>query len=235
MSETFVDAAASLCAAALKHASHTAVMLHRDGGPIGLIIDNSELATDELRRWTLSEDHWHVNPLLAVLRRQLAIIGQEVIDPSEFNAMARRRGYSGADQLPLGIPLLGPRGWFGTVVYMDCAIATTEQERDLARLATELSVWCVTRGISTLPDARPLARRQHEVATLAASGRTNPEIAETLSISVNTVKLRLKQVYARLGVDNRAALGAMLRRLAALDGVPPGISHRNGYTITRPL
>jgi DNA-binding NarL/FixJ family response regulator len=84
-----------------------------------------------------------------------------------------------------------------------------------------------------LPEARPLACRQHEIATLAASGRTNPEIADALGISINTVKLRLKQAFERLGVESRTELVTMFQRLAPLEGIPPGISRRGSVTITR--
>ena len=87
-------------------------------------------------------------------------------------------------------------------------------------------MWCCARGIATIPEVRPLAPRQHEVATLAAGGRTNPEIADELGISINTVKLRLKQAFERLGVDNRTELANVLRRLAPLDGFRQASSSR---------
>jgi DNA-binding NarL/FixJ family response regulator len=48
-----------------------------------------------------------------------------------------------------------------------------------------------------------LSAREREVLDLAASGMSNKEIAERLTISVNTVKFHLRTVYSRLGVRNR--------------------------------
>jgi len=230
---TFVDAATQLCMATAELGLGAAVELHRASGPTALIVDNYAAATDDLRRWVLTEEHWRVNPMKIEMRRQLAVHGPDAFDLAAFYSLARDHGFRGASQQPVGIPLLGPAGWFGTVCFSSHIAASAPVERQLAVLATELSVWCAARGISSLPEVRPLACRQHEVATLAASGRTNPEIADALGISINTVKLRLKQAFERLGVENRTELANTLRRLAPLDGVPPGISRHDAVTITR--
>ena len=48
-----------------------------------------------------------------------------------------------------------------------------------------------------------LTEREREVAQLAAEGRTNPEIAERLLISPETVKNHLKHAFPKLGVSSR--------------------------------
>lgn len=59
----------------------------------------------------------------------------------------------------------------------------------------------------------PLSPQQREVAVHLAEGRTNPEIARFLGLSANTVQYHVKQVYGRLDVVERAAVGdALLRR-----------------------
>jgi DNA-binding CsgD family transcriptional regulator len=55
-----------------------------------------------------------------------------------------------------------------------------------------------------------LTARQREIAHLAASGLTNREIAERLTVSIRTVANHLCGVYERLGVNDRAGLGALL-------------------------
>ena len=232
--ETFTDAAAHVCAAARELDLDAAVTLHRASGPVGLVVDNFRQVTDDARRWVVTEEGWRMNPMMVELRRQLAVLGPEVFDVPAHLDLVRAKGYIDVERRKhVGYPLVGRGGWFASIGFAAPDLPSASVERQLAMLATELTVWCTARGIATIPDVRPLARRQHEVATLAASGRTNPEIADELAISINTVKQRLKQAFERLGVDNRTELANMLRRLAPLDGIPPGISHRDGVTITR--
>jgi DNA-binding CsgD family transcriptional regulator len=209
------------------------VMLQLERGPTVLGVENVPELTDEMRLWTVSEEAWHLNPVQIELRRRLAVLGPDGFDIGTFLSLAQDLGFSGELRPAIAVPLVTPSVWFGTVVFGAQHALSIDQEQRLLLLATQLCVWCTNRGISTVPDVRPLAQRQQQVAALAADGRTNPEIADELGISVNTVKLRLKQAFERLGVDNRTALGAMLRRLAPLDGVPPGITRCDGYTITR--
>jgi DNA-binding CsgD family transcriptional regulator len=230
--ETFVDAATQLCMAAAGLGAETAVLLHRASGPAGLMVDTFAGVTEDGRRWMLTDDAWRTNPTMIELRDRLGILGPERFEP--HYTLVRQKGYVDVDEHEhLGVPLLGRDGWFGTIGFASRGAKSAAVERQLLVLVTELSVWCTARGISTLPDVRPLAPRQHEVATLAARGRTNAEIAGALGISINTVKLRLKQAFERLGVESRTELVSMLQRLAPLDGIPEGITHRDTVTITR--
>jgi DNA-binding NarL/FixJ family response regulator len=61
-------------------------------------------------------------------------------------------------------------------------------------------------GGEPYPGARlGLTRRQGEVLTLLADGVSTADIAQKLSISVQTVRTHLKHIYATLGVNDRAA------------------------------
>lgn len=62
------------------------------------------------------------------------------------------------------------------------------------------------RGIGT----EPLTRRERQVALLAADGRTSPEIAERLVVSVRTVDNHLASVYRKLGISGRHELGYVM-------------------------
>jgi DNA-binding CsgD family transcriptional regulator len=53
------------------------------------------------------------------------------------------------------------------------------------------------------------------VAELAAAGRTNREIAQTLFLSVHTVEDNLRRVYGKLGIRSRTELAAKSRTLLA--------------------
>ena len=56
-----------------------------------------------------------------------------------------------------------------------------------------------------------LTPREREVAELAAKGLRNPEIAQTLNISENTVKHHLKIAFQKMNIDRRSKLIDMLR------------------------
>ncbi len=51
-----------------------------------------------------------------------------------------------------------------------------------------------------------MTKREQEIAQLVAEGKTNAEIAASLNIAEITVKKNLSNIYARLGISNRAAL-----------------------------
>lgn len=59
-------------------------------------------------------------------------------------------------------------------------------------------------GIEALSD------RERQVAELAADGRTNKEIGDTLFLSTRTVERHLSHVFDKLGVESRSQLGAIL-------------------------
>ena len=64
-----------------------------------------------------------------------------------------------------------------------------------------------------------LTRRETEVLRLLAKGRSNPDIARELNISVNTVKTHISHILRKLQLDNRtqAAAYAVERRLVKPD------------------
>ena len=53
-----------------------------------------------------------------------------------------------------------------------------------------------------------LTRREREIATLAAKGATDREIASALGVSIRTVQAHLSKVYAKLDVGGRSELGS---------------------------
>ena len=65
-------------------------------------------------------------------------------------------------------------------------------------------VWAERRLVAEV--LKKLTPREKEVATLAALGLTNEEIAKELGISVKTVKAHLSLVFQKLGVKRRSEL-----------------------------
>ena len=66
-------------------------------------------------------------------------------------------------------------------------------------------------------DPRPrLTVREREILTLAAEGRSAPEIARLLFLSPATIKTHLSNIYDKLGVSDRAAAVAKALREGVL-------------------
>ncbi|MEV6694614.1 AAA family ATPase [Micromonospora sp. NPDC051196] len=65
-----------------------------------------------------------------------------------------------------------------------------------------------------------LSPAESRVATLAAQGHTNREIAATLFLTVSTVEQHLTKAYRKLQVDNRGELALRLRAQSAAESTP---------------
>ncbi|WP_165423637.1 LuxR C-terminal-related transcriptional regulator [Ktedonosporobacter rubrisoli] len=69
-------------------------------------------------------------------------------------------------------------------------------------------------AVAALPE--PLTAQELRILRLLALGRTNREIAETLVVSLNTVKSHLKHLYSKLAVNSRMQACARARDLQVL-------------------
>ncbi len=69
----------------------------------------------------------------------------------------------------------------------------------------------------------PLTRRELEILTLLAEGLSNDEIAARLSISPNTVKVHLRNIFEKMGVQSRteATMEAVRKGWIAVPGLEP--------------
>jgi DNA-binding CsgD family transcriptional regulator len=101
------------------------------------------------------------------------------------------------------------------------ALAVLREGLDLADRCGALALSDALRGSLVALGARPRRRRvsgpaaltpsELRVATLAAEGRTNREIAQTLFVTVRTVEMHLSSSYRKLGIAGRPDLTEALR------------------------
>jgi DNA-binding NarL/FixJ family response regulator len=70
-----------------------------------------------------------------------------------------------------------------------------------------------------------LTETEQQMASLAALGRTNREIAAAMFVSPKTVEARLASVYGKLGIRSRAELGALMaaRTMPLTEPAPEGV------------
>jgi DNA-binding CsgD family transcriptional regulator len=64
------------------------------------------------------------------------------------------------------------------------------------------------KHLGTLKPPRLLTPREQEVAVLVAAGLTDRQVAGRLSVSERTVHAHLRNIYAKTGSRNRAALAS---------------------------
>lgn len=97
-----------------------------------------------------------------------------------------------------------------------------------ARALAERCEGARTPALAEIDGSLPLTRREREVATLAAGGLSNREIAERLVVSVRTVDNHLHSAYTKLGVGGRDELSVIL------DPLHDPLSSHNGGSHSRP-
>jgi LuxR family maltose regulon positive regulatory protein len=66
------------------------------------------------------------------------------------------------------------------------------------------------------PLIEPLSQRERTVLRLLVAGLSNPEIAQELVVSLNTVKTQVKSIYSKLNANNRKEARAIAQHLSLL-------------------
>ncbi|HEY4409829.1 MAG TPA: helix-turn-helix transcriptional regulator, partial [Acidimicrobiia bacterium] len=92
------------------------------------------------------------------------------------------------------------------------AVAAAERR---AALLKERCEGANTPALQAIATRARLTPAEWDAAHLAAAGRSNKEIAETLFVSVRTIENRLQHVYGKLGVTGRAELAEALEAMPA--------------------
>jgi DNA-binding CsgD family transcriptional regulator len=75
---------------------------------------------------------------------------------------------------------------------------------------------------AVLTGLEALTASERRAAELAAAGMSNPEIAQALFVTLNTVEAHLRHAYQKLSVSSRSQLPAALRSAAPETAMPPG-------------
>ena len=157
------------------------------------------------------------------------------VDRAEaLRCLARAQGGNDVDLLEQAAALLdeGTSPLIRTKVLRDLGAALRRMNRrsdargplldalDLAtrmrsqRLAEEISSELAAAGIHPRRSAQTgvdaLTASEHRIATLASTGLSNPEIAQTLFITRKTVEKHLASTFRKLGIASRTELAAAL-------------------------
>jgi ATP/maltotriose-dependent transcriptional regulator MalT len=170
------------------------------------------------RRWRNSGLYTDFYRPLADVRYQLTI-GQRFDDWLVFFAVSRRHRDFTEDERHT-LTQLRP--------HFVQAYRNASDRSELARLraqAPQADASDTSAGeaaVFALMTRFELSRREAEVLQLIAQGCSNEQIADTLAISVSTVKTRLENIYRRLDVGSRTA--AALRALKIVGASADGAS-----------
>lgn len=80
-----------------------------------------------------------------------------------------------------------------------------------------------------------LTGRELDVLAGLAAGHTNKQIAEHLTLSPETVRWYARQIYGKLGVNNRTQAGIRARELGLLGDTPTGSPQRVAPVVNLPV
>lgn len=108
-----------------------------------------------------------------------------------------------------------------TVASLLKAVLPTVRERSLAAyIRNLLRAFAHEHGAAlsaTIPLLiEPLSPQERRVLRLLVTGRSNPEIARELVVSINTVKAQVKSIYRKLAVSSRMEASDVTRQLHLL-------------------
>jgi DNA-binding NarL/FixJ family response regulator len=134
------------------------------------------------------------------------VYGLAARDPSALASAAARWGEFGWEPLAAEACAQALRAYREAGRRREHRAAVAACRQSLARYAGAVPGWA--HGESR--DTQTLTVRELQVATLAAGGSTNQDIASRLVVSIRTVENHLQRAYAKLGVTGRAELAGSL-------------------------
>jgi DNA-binding NarL/FixJ family response regulator len=96
--------------------------------------------------------------------------------------------------------LLKPFKYTELVAAMDKALKSQAEEKKVRKFDVE----------EFSRQYRLTGKEQQIVSTLVTQGLSNDDLAEVLNISVNTVKVHLRNIFKKVGVESKTALASKL-------------------------
>lgn len=84
-----------------------------------------------------------------------------------------------------------------------------------------------------MPEHQELSERELEILKLVATGVSNKEIAQRLFISTNTVKVHLKNIFAKIGAVSRTEAAMYAVKIGLIEGVSPVREEAENNSIER--
>jgi LuxR family maltose regulon positive regulatory protein len=141
--------------------------------------------------------------------------GQAQASIREALLMAAPEGYRRAF-LDEGRPIMGslPALRHVTPAFVDGLLEAFRNETLSPAEGRPSPAWTSSISQGELTD--PLSERELEILRLVAAGRSNPEIADLLYLSLNTVKWHVKNLYGKLNVHSRVEAAARAQELGLL-------------------
>lgn len=204
----FIDAAAPVAADKLR----TASVLHGPGGDAGPVVGGTGVVVFDPGGTVVSMTG-EARALLGRFASADALAsGGELMPPEAYIVVARARAQARG--------VAGPEP-FSRAVVADVRLslrASTTVRSDGSEGQTVLLV-APARSVEVLPlivDAYGVTDREAQVLAMLLRGDSPTEIAGRLYISVNTVRVHVRNLYTKLGVTSRGELNRLLVDTVAL-------------------
>ncbi len=135
---------------------------------------------------------------------------EKELDLSKRQVNFLRQGEEAGLHNGIGVPFSGPRSQIAGV-----ALATKERTTEHMRNMDVLSAYCnqfyhsykrlIRAKRSTLPKVVNLSAREKEIVQWLAAGKSDDQIASILTISAHTVDYHLRNIFIKLGANNRVS------------------------------
>ena len=194
------------CANVVYHERHGSHRVFVSAGPLEVPQAVLEAATAHGPQRPTSTSH--VTAADGATRLSDRISRRDLVELDFFQTAMRPLGIE--DELVLMLPSTAPR--VAGFSFIKDGLFTDRDRQVLELLAPYLTAARERLGPSPLAARESLSRREQDVMTLVAQGKTNKEIAAILLVSPRTVHKHLENVFRKLGVHTRTAAVARVVR-----------------------